>query len=76
MSGATLSAGQAMLMKGLAQRPRLISKLGPLSGVIPRLEDRGLVERYAPGNSPARTMLRLTHAGVDAVAALAPKPKD
>lgn len=69
MSGVTLSAGQLLLLKGLRQRWRLISRLGPLQGCIPRLEDLGLVERVAPGNSPAKTMLQLTDAGAKAISA-------
>jgi hypothetical protein len=74
VSAPTLSAGQMLLLQGLRPGWRLISKLGPLQGCIPRLEELGLVERVAPGRSPARTMLQLTEAGRAALPAK--KPKD
>jgi hypothetical protein len=59
--------GQKLLLKAVGKKPRLISMVGALRGVVPQLEDRGLAERYAPGGSPAKTMLRITHKGRDAL---------
>jgi hypothetical protein len=64
-----LSAGQAMLLKALAQRARMTSKLGPLKSCADRVVDRGLAERFAPGDCSARTAIRITPAGVAALAA-------
>ncbi len=75
MSAPTLSAGQLMLLKGLRMGAKVTHRLGPLKGCVPRLEDMGLVERVAPGNSPTKTMVQLTDAGWAAVAALK-QPKD
>lgn len=67
MNAGSLSMGQKLLLKAVGKKVRMISQVGVLAGVVPQLEAKGLAERFAPGNSPAKTMLRLTHKGRDAL---------
>ncbi len=67
MSAVSLSAGQRHLMKRLAKGPMLWANLGPWGSCARRLEDRGLIERFALGKLKQKTALGLTDAGVAAL---------
>lgn len=59
-----LSPGGQLILRQLRHRPTvLLGRLGPLLASVDGLEKFGLVERCAPGRSPARNAIRITPAG-------------
>jgi hypothetical protein len=58
-----LSPGGQLILRRLNKRPLLLSRLGPLLASVDGIEGLGLIERFAPGRSPARNSIRITAAG-------------